>query len=260
MQRQPILTDRDLSLFELKTRFVRNYLTFAGKNSKDFLLYISGPGVYDSPEADVELTSVPGKNGDIIRENAKGGQRRFKNMDITYDAFFFDSLPARTAAVKSWLLSPVGYQVLHDTYDPDFFRMAFCKDAVSFETKGKKGASMELTFHCQPQRWSVEGQKKVKLLRPGVIRNPYEFPSKPILRAYGSGEAKLYVGTELITINAMEGYVDLNCETHNAYNASGFCNDTIKSEDFPELLPGRNSISWTGGIRCVEVTPRWWTL
>ena len=48
MQRQPILTDRDLSLFELKTRFVRNYLTFAGKNSKDFLLYISGPGVYDS--------------------------------------------------------------------------------------------------------------------------------------------------------------------------------------------------------------------
>ena len=84
-------------------------------------------------------------------------------MDITYDAFFFDSLPARTAAVKSWLLSPVGYQVLHDTYDPDFFRMAFCKDAVCFETKGKKGASMELTFHCQPQRWSVEGQKKVKL-------------------------------------------------------------------------------------------------
>ena len=153
----------------------KNYLTFAGKNSKDFLLYISGPGVYDSPEADVELTSVPGKNGDIIRENAKSGQRRFKNIDITYDVFFFDSLPARTAAVKSWLLSPVGYQVLHDTYDPDFFRMAFCKDAVSFETKGKKGASMELTFHCQPQRWSIEGQKKVKLLRPGVIRNPYEF-------------------------------------------------------------------------------------
>ena len=93
-----------------------------------------------------------------------------------------------------------------------------------------------------------------------MIRNPYAFPSKPVLRVYGSGEAKLYVGTELITINAMEGYVDLNCETHNAYNASGFCNDTIKSEDFPELLPGRNSISWTGGIRCVEVTPRWWTL
>ena len=64
----------------------------------------------------------------------------------------------------------------------------------------------------------------------------------------------------MITINALEGYVDLNCETHNAYNTSGFCNDTVKSEDFPEFLPGRNSVSWTGGISYVEVTPRGWTL
>ena len=41
MQRMPTLSETDLSLFELKTRYVRNYLTFAGKNSKDFLLYIS---------------------------------------------------------------------------------------------------------------------------------------------------------------------------------------------------------------------------
>lgn len=260
MQRQPILSERDMSVFELKTRYVRNYLAYAGKSSKDFLLYISGPAVYDSPEADVELTSVPGKNGDIIRENAKSGQRRFKNLDISYSAFFFDGLPAKTAAVKSWLLSPVGYQVLHDTYDPDFFRMAICKDALAFDVKGKKGASMELKFHCQPQRWSVEGQRKIRMERSGVIRNPYAFPSKPIIRVYGSGEGKLYVGTELITINSIDSYVDLNCETHNAYNASGFCNDTISSDDFPEFAPGKNNISWSGGIDYLEITPRWWTL
>ena len=37
MQRMPILSDSDMSLFELKTRYVRNYFTYAGKNSKDFL-------------------------------------------------------------------------------------------------------------------------------------------------------------------------------------------------------------------------------
>ena len=88
MQRMPTLSETDLSLFELKTRYVRNYLTFAGKNSKDFLLYISGPAVYDSPAVDVELQTIPGKNGDLIRENAKAGERRFKNLDISYDAFF----------------------------------------------------------------------------------------------------------------------------------------------------------------------------
>ncbi len=68
MQRIPTLSETDMSLFEIKTRFVRNYLTFAGKNSKDFLLYISGPGVYNSPAVDMELQSVPGRNGDLIRD------------------------------------------------------------------------------------------------------------------------------------------------------------------------------------------------
>ncbi len=260
MQRQPILSDSDISLFELKTRFTRSYLTFAGKSSKDFLLYISGPGVYDSPEADVELESVPGRNGDIIRENAKDGERRFKNLDISYDAFFFDAVAPRTAAVKSWLLSPVGYQVLHDTYDPDFFRLGFCKEAISFSPKRNKGASMKLTFHCQPQRWSVEGQRRIRLEKESTIRNPYDFPAKPIIRVYGSGAGKLYVGDQAISILANDGYIDLNCETHNAYDNKGFCNGYVKSNDFPDLKPEKNHIAWSGAIDHVEITPRWWTL
>ena len=55
MPNTPSLAQSELSLFQLKTRNVRNFLTYAGKNSKDFLLYISGPGVYNAPAADVEL-------------------------------------------------------------------------------------------------------------------------------------------------------------------------------------------------------------
>ena len=73
-----------ISPFETRGRFRRNYLSFAGRNSKEFLLYLSGPGVYNSPEVDVTATSVPGKNGDILTENAKSGQRRFHNVDIKY--------------------------------------------------------------------------------------------------------------------------------------------------------------------------------
>jgi len=61
MQRMPVLSDTDMNLFELKTRYVRNYLTFAGKNSKDFLLYISGPGVYNSPAVDMEMRRSPAR-------------------------------------------------------------------------------------------------------------------------------------------------------------------------------------------------------
>lgn len=82
-----------VSQFQLKGRYARQYLSFAGKSSKDFLLYLSGPGVYDSPAADVESTSVPGRNGDIITENARTGRRRYQNVDIKYTKLL--SVPLR---------------------------------------------------------------------------------------------------------------------------------------------------------------------
>ena len=39
MQIMPILSENDMSLFELRTRYTRNYLTSAGKNCKDGTLF-----------------------------------------------------------------------------------------------------------------------------------------------------------------------------------------------------------------------------
>lgn len=199
-----------VSQFQLKGRYARQYLSFAGKSSKDFLLYLSGPGVYDTPAADVESTPVPGRNGDIITEKAKAGQRRYQNVDIKYKAFFFNGLPAKTAAVKAWLLSQAGYQKLQDTYDPDFLRMAVCKDAIAFDVTAQKAAEMELTFNCKPQRWSVEGQRTIVLDGRTTLRNPFSFPAQPIFKVYGDSGGVLYVGEQKITIHSIQDY---DCST-----------------------------------------------
>ena len=78
--------------------------------------------------------------------------------------------------------------------------------------------------------------------------NPFAFPAQPIFKVYGDSGGVLYVGDESITIHSIKDYVLLNCETHNAYNAGGFCNETILSDDFPELPAGKTQIAWTGGI------------
>ncbi|MCC8075277.1 MAG: hypothetical protein LIO95_04930 [Clostridiales bacterium] len=239
----------------------RQYLSFNGTSSRDFLLYLSGPGVYDAPAPDVTATSIPGLNGDLITDNARTGLRRFQNVDIKYKAFFFNGLPAKTAAVKSWLLSPVGYQKLTDSYDPDFFRMAVCTSALAFDVTRQQAAEMELIFNCKPQRWSETGQEPVALSSSGaVLENPYAFHAQPLIRVYGTDEGTLTIGDYSVVIYSFSDYVDLNCETQNAYNANGFCNDTIYSEDFPLLAPGENTIVWDGGITSVAITPRWWTL
>ena len=45
--------------------------TFDGVNSERFGLWISGAGTYDTPERDVALVSVPGRNGDLEFYNGR---------------------------------------------------------------------------------------------------------------------------------------------------------------------------------------------
>ncbi|MCD8299993.1 MAG: hypothetical protein LUC41_02255 [Clostridiales bacterium] len=250
------------SQIETRTRFKRQYLEFDGRSSKDYLLFLSGPGVYNSPAPDTETVNVPGMNGSIIRENAAPGMRRFSNVDIKYKAFFFNGLPAKTQAVKSWLLSPAGYRKLKDTYAPGFFRMAVCTQALSFDVTRQKAAQMELVFNCKPQRWSEEGQNPITLSEPGMtLMNPFDFYSQPVIKVSGDGGGTITIGDRSVAIYSFDGDVTLNCETQNAYLADGtFCNNAIYSEEFPLLAPGVNGIDWDGGITAVEIIPRWWTL
>ena len=34
----------------------------------------------------------------------------------------------------------------------------------------------------------------------------------------------------------------------------------LKNREFPKLVPGSNTISFSGGITSVEIIPRWWTI
>lgn len=110
--------------------------------------------------------------------------------------------------------------------------MAVCTEAMEFDVTAQKAAKMDLVFNCKPQRWSVEGQRTVRLESRSNLMNPFAFPAQPIFKVYGDSGGVLYVGDESITIHSIKDYVLLNCETHNAYNAGGFCNETILSDDF----------------------------
>ena len=97
----------------------------------------------------------------------------------------------------------------------------------------------------------------------GAKRRGQESIPVPLQANYpvnGTGAGKVYVRDVEISILQNGGYIDLDCETHNASNQNGFCNQYVKSGDFPELEPGRNMIVWEGAVTSLEIMPRWWTL
>lgn len=234
---------------------IEHGLTFAGKDSRDFGVWISGGGTFNAPARDVETFSIPGRNGDLSRDNG-----RFSNITVTYPAFISRRFQPRIDGYRAFLSSFVGYQRLEDSYHPDEYRLAIFRGGLEVETTPRNLAgAFEINFDCKPQRFLKSGDNAVTFTSAGTLRNPTDFSAMPLVRAYGTGSYT--INGIKVTISAASGYTDIDSDLQDAYKGTTNCNGniTLNNAVFPTLAPGVNSISMTGLSR-IEITPRWWTI
>lgn len=243
-----------------------NSITFNGKNSLDFGLYVSGNQTFNSAEKDYSKVSVPGRSGDLLLFN-----NRYKNVNVNYDAILIEDYEKNAEKVRSWLLSANGYCRLEDTYHPDEFRMASFSGPVDFDTKMLEAGETTLTFDCKPQRWLKSGENWISCEYgpsgfTATLSNPTLFESKPLIKLEGYGTIE--IGTGIIEIRGdiidVPTTIYVNCETMNCFyydNNSEVpknANKYVIISKWPTLLPGDTYVhSNTVGF---HIQPRWWTL
>ena len=233
---------------------MRNYFTFAGHDSRDYGVYISGSGTFDAPQRVYEMISVPGRNGDLV-----GAERRLENIEVTYPAFVYADFKQNMAALKGMLLSQIGYQRLEDTYHPDEFRLALYSGGMTVEPTGRNDAGQfDLTFTCKPQRYLKSGETVITVASGGSVSNPTDFESQPLIKVTGYGQ--LQIGTTTITIASGFSAVTIDSEMMDCYSGTQSANSkvTFSGNNFPTLKPGSNGVVYGSGITKVEITPRWW--
>ena len=251
----------------LKTGAMFKQLTFGGVNSTDYGVYITGEAVYNAPERAAEIVSVPGRNGALVLD---GGY--WRNIQVTYPAgAFADSqsdFRENIAAFRNALVSKIGYQRLTDTYNPGEFRMAAYVSGIEVDPglRGRAG-EFDITFECKPQRWLISGEAEVAISASGAtITNPELVASRPLIKVTGNGT--LSVGDYTIVIAAgATNPVYIDCDIMEAYeiNSAGHIverNNLIEygGLSFPQIEPGVNTVTWSGSITAVSMTPRWWRL
>lgn len=234
---------------------------FAGQCSANFGLIASGSGTFNAPERDVEVISVVGRSGDLIRDNG-----RFKNVTVTYPVSICKDFLGRAAAAREWLLSDPGYKRLEDEYNPDIFRLAMFKGPLKFDvTFLNRAGETTLSFDCKPQRFLKSGEFPIVLESSGILLNPTTFPALPLLTVYGTGSGTVTVGDVTVEIKSNDDHIVLDSEMQDAYRVadSGAYenkNACIYAPEFPQLPAGETTINWTGDISRIEIIPRWWTL
>ena len=231
-----------------------HFFTFAGKSTNDYGLRISGEATFNAPERKYSEVTVPGRNGTLtIDENS------FKNITLKYPAYIITDMQERVRDFANYISSFAGYQRLEDTYSPETYRMAQYVSGLEVKTAGymNRHGSFDIKFNCKPQRFLKAGEIVQTFTANSAIFNSTLFPSKPLLRVYGTGAGTVGIGSYLITLSQIDGYVDIDCELMDAYKGTLNCNANVSfnADDFL-MVPGLNGVTFTGNITQVDITPR----
>ena len=147
---------------------MNSFFVWAGETSFSKGLTIERCPSFGAGQRIVEKTAIPGKSGDLVFDTGA-----FSNYIQSYEIWFRDKSAGMTSAAKSiatWLLSPLGYQRLEDTYDPDVFRMAVYTGPIEIENWMLTYGRATLDFDCMPQRWLKSGQTPISVQNGDVIR------------------------------------------------------------------------------------------
>ena len=180
---------------------MRNSITFGGVNSADYGIYIGGEGVFNAPERDVEMVSIPGRNGSFALD--KG---RFENITVKYSAFNFEpdlaTFKANLDAFRNALCAQEGYQRLTDTFHTDEYRMATFISGLDIKPINyNTAAKFDIVFDCKPQRFLTSGETKRSVSSGSSITNPTLFPASPLIECKGQGT--IYIGGVPIVVSSV---------------------------------------------------------
>ena len=180
-------------------------LSFDNTTSRNYGVYITGEAVYNAPEREVEMITIPGRNGAFALDHG-----RFENIEVSYPASIAADTEADFVAAisefRNFLCSKKGYCRLSDDYNPNEYRMAVYKSGLEVDPKQLRAGDFTITFDCKPQRFLTSGESAVSVASGGTMTNPTLFESSPLLAVKGYGTVG-FNGYEIEFDNAMLGPV-----------------------------------------------------
>lgn len=237
---------------------MEKYLYFNGHSSDEYFCHIEHKPDIPVPEAKYEEYEVPGRNGKL---HADLGY--YDNVTVTYQLYFHGRNPTAEDArtIKKWLAGTPGTHQLSDGYDPAFFYLAIAKPS-SISNLFDKYGRLSVEFDCDPRHFSVVGYQAMQMQSGQTLLNPLDHVALPWLEITGNGsEGKVTVnGVDFAVGTVANKTLYCDCENWDAYLTGGTNANARVGGTWPSLQPGENTISWSGGVTGVKLTPRWWTL
>ena len=201
------------------------------------------------PSERVTFTNVPGRNGSLTT---------LEGEDV-YDDFILPisctvSDISRLPDICAWLKGAGTLKLAARSGGFYYARLANQIELTKV-LRNHENRVFTLNFRCKPF-WYMDQAQPITLTTSGsYITNPGNVFSEPVITVTDSGEVTLIVGMTIVELE-FSGSITIDTPLMEAYSGVMSANSAM-SGDFPKLLPGQNTVSWSGSVSKVVIQPNW---
>lgn len=210
------------------------------------------------PTRKMNVTPIPGSSREVVDMDDA-----WECYDQPYTLFVGDGSidsvqqPLRNVAR---VLYKDGWQELIDDFEPNYFRLAYYQGPFDVENRKTRVGKFDVSFRCRPERYLTSGKTPVVVVSGGKINNPTSFNAKPLIHITGSGSGTVSIAGQEMSFTGLVDYLNIDCDTMDVYRLSSENRNSLMSGVFPVLFEGENTITFSGGISSVTITPRFWVI
>lgn len=225
---------------------------FRGKDSfQDYGIYISTRPSIPSPKRRINNVVIPGKSSSL-----RFDENTYDDITIAVECSIKgDIIQDKVDKIKEWLLSYEESDLIFSNQQEKRY-IAQVVNTIDFTQVLRYISKFIIVFNCRPFKYAVDNNA-ITLVPPNNINNPGSIYSEPIIKLYGAGDVTLNINSQVIKLKGISNHVILDTVQQNCYNDTVDNLNNIMSGEFSTLEVGENSISCTGDISKVEVTPNW---
>lgn len=220
---------------------------------QDFGIYVERRPNIPSPKRRVTYIEVPGRDSMLRRDEGT-----YEDITLSVECSLIGDPYSKISAIKGWLLG-AGEGDLVFSHIPGRKYLAQVVNSIDFEIVLKITSHFVILFNCQPFQYATENSP-ITVSESTTITNPGTVNSLPIIEANGSGVGALTVNGNSVSFSGIDGSIILNSAIQETYQDTGtalISKNSTKTGEYPVLLPGENTISFSGVITSLEITPNW---
>ena len=227
-----------------------HYLKWKGINSSTKHCRVRNRMPIIRPQERVSHITIPGREGELTQLE---GENIYEPYIQTAEMSVVGL--GNVQAAETWL---TGSGMVTFDSQPGLQQSARIINAVTFEKHSRNVDTWhaDVQFYCDPIK-SDPNETDINVTSSGTtLTNPGTLPAFPLMEITGSGTVSITIaGKQLIIPSLTSGWV-ADCK-NKWILASGVPQFNAWQGVFPQIPVGTSTITFTGSITKIKITPRW---